>query len=641
MRQIIFVWITHCLAYIAHLLPADYSPALLFAAAAAITQATSMCLPMLALYGLGNMQAAWIPRHVSKASKFMVPITGAFLLILLYANYTLFEMYGFFIDPFVVNILTTPGGTAALGASDSVYLTIAAIVSAIVIGLYLSRFVPLDLLAHALLPRTAVVVATLLVIFLAQAAVYAVSEHKSYVPVLRFADRIPWYQTVTAKSFLADIGVERSREVMDYGNPSSGTKFHYPESVPELLPLDKRYNIVWLVAESWRWDMLDPEIMPETWAFAQRSQLFVNHYSTGNGTRMGVFGQFYGLNGSFWFPALRYQRVPVLVDTLQKSGYNIQAYTSASFTYPEFDKTVWVNVENDRLHSVDSGMGWERDRKNVERLIEFPKQSSTPFFSFMFFESTHANYQFPKENEVESDYLPDFDYLATDIESSIGLIKNRYINSSNHLDCQLGRVFDSLELQGLLRDTVVIVTGDHGEEFMENGRWGHNSTFSQQQVRVPFLLYVPGMKGTTHKAMSSHMDIPATLLSLLKPGHNSRVYSMGDNLLSPDFDREYAVISDWHGDALVTSDHKYSMSPKANSRRTALSTIDDKPMDQADMPAQIHLALSEYMAERQRFSRPPSATQASAGEQLALTALHAEPDKAVPPPALPSPSTDG
>lgn len=375
--------------------------------------------------------------------------------------------------------------------------------------------------------------------------------------------------------------------------------------------------------------MLDPEIMPITWDFAQRSQSFQNHYSTGNGTRMGIFGQFYGLNGSFWFPALRYQRAPVLIDTLQKSDYDIQAYTSASFTYPEFDKTVWVNTQSDRLHSVDSGMGWQRDRENVARLIKFPEQTNTPFMRFMFFESTHANYQFPEENEIRSDYLADFDYLATDIESSIDLIKNRYINASNHLDSQLGRVFKSLESQGHLQNTIVIVTGDHGEEFMESGRWGHNSTFSQQQVRVPLLIYVPGVEGKKYSALSSHMDLPATLLSILQPDHDPRVYSMGYDLLSPKFDRKYAVISDWHGDALVTSGHKYSMSPKANSRRTALSTLDDQPMAQADLPAEIHVALSEYMSERQRFSRPPSATQLSGGQQLVLTSLGGKSTSAV------------
>lgn len=626
MRQILFVWITHCFAYIAHMLPAEISPALLFAAAAAITQAALMCLPMLALYKVGNLEALW----VSIAARVLLPVTGIFLMILLYANYTLFEMYGFFIDPFVVNIITTPGGTAALGASNSSYFTIAGTISLITLGYFFtSRFVPLERLAHVLLSRPAVLSIILFVIFLTQAAVYAVSEHKSYVPVLRLADQIPWYQTITAKSFLADIGVERSREVMDFGNPSSGTKFHYPESVPELLPLDKKYNIVWLVAESWRWDMLDPEIMPITWDFAQRSQSFQNHYSTGNGTRMGIFGQFYGLNGSFWFPALRYQRAPVLIDTLQKSDYDIQAYTSASFTYPEFDKTVWVNTQSDRLHSVDSGMGWQRDRENVARLIKFPEQTNTPFMRFMFFESTHANYQFPEENEIRSDYLADFDYLATDIESSIDLIKNRYINASNHLDSQLGRVFKSLESQGHLQNTIVIVTGDHGEEFMESGRWGHNSTFSQQQVRVPLLIYVPGVEGKKYSALSSHMDLPATLLSILQPDHDPRVYSMGYDLLSPKFDRKYAVISDWHGDALVTSGHKYSMSPKANSRRTALSTLDDQPMAQADLPAEIHVALSEYMSERQRFSRPPSATQLSGGQQLVLTSLGGKSTSAV------------
>jgi membrane-anchored protein YejM (alkaline phosphatase superfamily) len=67
-----------------------------------------------------------------------------------------------------------------------------------------------------------------------------------------------------------------------------------------------------------------------------------------------------------------------------------------------------------------------------------------------------------------------------------------YINASNHLDYQFSRIISTLKKEDLLKETIVIITGDHGEEFMENGRWGHNSTFSQQQIRVPLLIHIPG-----------------------------------------------------------------------------------------------------------------------------------------------------
>jgi hypothetical protein len=49
-------------------------------------------------------------------------------------------------------------------------------------------------------------------------------------------------------------------------------------------------------------------------------------------------------------------------------------------------------------------------------------------------------------------------------------LKRRYANSCTHLDTQFDRVIGFPEKKGLLDSTIVILTGDHGEEFMEKGR---------------------------------------------------------------------------------------------------------------------------------------------------------------------------
>jgi membrane-anchored protein YejM (alkaline phosphatase superfamily) len=169
-----------------------------------------------------------------------------------------------------------------------------------------------------------------------------------------------------------------------------------------------------------------------------------------------------------------------------------------------------------------------------------------------------------------------------------------YINASNHLDYQFSRIISTLKKEDLLKETIVIITGDHGEEFMENGRWGHNSTFSQQQIRVPLLIHIPGSPAAHYEGMTSHLDIPATVLSALKAGHDPQTYSMGQNLLSSVFDQEFAVISDWHSTALATAHHKFSLSSKANSRGSALTSLDDKAIagDQQKYSAARHLVHS-------------------------------------------------
>src|SRR5690606_33350712 len=125
---------------------------------------------------------------------------------------------------------------------------------------------------------------------------------------------------------------------------------------------------------------------------------------------------------------------PLLLDTLQASDYDLMAYTSSRFSYPEFDKTIFAGFADSQLQSYTEGDGWQRDRKNVTDLLSHITSAKSPFFTFMFFESAHANYYFPEESIIEPNYLEDFNYLTVDVEEDIELIRARYINANHHLD---------------------------------------------------------------------------------------------------------------------------------------------------------------------------------------------------------------
>ncbi|TOO18958.1 sulfatase-like hydrolase/transferase, partial [Vibrio parahaemolyticus] len=81
-----------------------------------------------------------------------------------------------------------------------------------------------------------------------------------------------------------------------------------------------------------------------------------------------------------------------------------------------------------------------------------------------------------------------------------------------------GKVLDTLEKNGDLERTLVIITGDHGQEMNDNrlNFWGHNSNFTNAQVRVPFAIFGPGIdnKAMYWKAnqFSSHEDVAPTIM---------------------------------------------------------------------------------------------------------------------------------
>ncbi len=484
---------------------------------------------------------------------------GSLAQIWIFADRFLFRIYGFHLNGFVWNLVTTRGGLESLGGGADSFVSFAALVAALAlqqvalwlvagqtrIGARLGRIRGRSALALA---------AVFLALTLGERVTYALAFASRRSSVLAAADLFPFYLPTRARPMTRALGIDAGDDsvALEAGREA----LEYP-----LRPLQRaahrRYNVVWLVAESLRADALDPEIMPATSAFAARSIRFTQHYSGGNNTRMGLFAMFYGLYGGYWWAFQDQERSPLLMDVVLDDGYQLDIRTSARFTYPEFNETLFARVPGGQLREGDGSPGWVNDRRNVGELLGFlaARDRTRPFFAFMFFESPHARYEFPPESVVRTPYLDSLNYATMDLSRDIGLIKNRYLNAVHHLDSQLGRVFAALEREGVLDDTIVIVTGDHGEEFMEKGRWGHASSFSEEQTRVPLLLHVPGRAPREVTRLTSNLDLPATLLPLFGVTNPASDYSLGYDLLNGP-ERSFTVVSGWDWLAYLDANHK-------------------------------------------------------------------------------------
>lgn len=104
-------------------------------------------------------------------------------------------------------------------------------------------------------------------------------------------------------------------------------------------------------------------------------------------------------------------------------------------------------------------------------------------------------------------------------------------------DRTIARIVDKLRALGLERDTVVAVTSDHGEEFLEHGWAGHHNQLFDETVHVPLVLAGPGVpRGATASAPVENRRIAPTLLRLagLDPPANLAGPSLLDrDLLDP------------------------------------------------------------------------------------------------------------
>ncbi len=511
------------------------------------------------------------------------------LQVLIFTDGFIFRIYSFHINSFVWNLVFTRGGIESMGGDSATFITFCAILSGFLILqslllLLLLQIKPIKRFCLLIFNkrRLSRSIITLMILMLLQNLTYGVSKLYAYTPILNTSDVFPLYLPLTFNKLAKSIGIE-PRRAPGFRMKTQDRPLRYPLDEIKLKPTPKKYNIVWLVAESLRVDMLDPKIMPATWAFSGKALRFENHYGGSNGTRQSMFAMFYGLYGNYWFSFLKERRGPVIMDILLRQGYQMQMFSSASFSYPEFDLTIFSQVPRKLLHDASElppGASWEHDRENVTRMLHFiqKREPERPFMAFMFFESPHARYYFPPENVIRKPYLEDFNYATMDLEQDIGLIKNRYINSCNHLDSQFNSVLKYLEDHGLLDSTIVILAGDHGEEFMEKGHWGHNSTFNEEQTRTPLVLWVPGMTPRKVTDLTCHLDIPATLLPLLGVVSPAADYSLGFNLLDAPA-RSFTILGDWYKLAYVDREYKAIFKHRGISSNTGVTTKSDEDVE--------------------------------------------------------------
>jgi hypothetical protein len=489
-------------------------------------------------------------------------IGSVIALLTVRADRSVFDLYNFHLNGFVLNLLLTPGGIESLGGGTDSYIAVALLVVRIIALqcalLPASRFV-----APAIAGKQRWLIAALAALLLSAELLYGIGDFRNDGAVLDTADNYPLFTRVRFRGIAMHFGfAPASRAQNGAAAKIDTTRLQYPLHSLHYDAPTRPLNIVWLVAESLRWDQLAPDIMPNSWEFAQRSQHFLNHYSSGNGTREGLFGMFYGLYGSYWDNFLHAGRGPLLIERLQALNYQMELRTSARFSYPEFDKTLFAHVPRELLHEEEfKEDAWQRDRDNTSALLNFidKRDPARPFLTFLFFESTHARYTFPDEAVVRKPYLEKIDYTDMSREKLAHYadqLRNRYSNSAHWVDMQMGRIYDYLQQQNLLENTVVIVTGDHGEEFMEKGFWGHNSSFVEEQTHTPMIVWMPGETPRAIEHTTSHMDIAVTLMQLLGASNDIGDYALGRNLFDTQA-RDFIVISDWHSIAIKTADFKY------------------------------------------------------------------------------------
>ena len=398
---------------------------------------------------------------------------------------------------------------------------------------------------------------------------HAWADATGFTPVTRDASLLPLAYPLRARSVMRDLGFEMRRD--SWLLHTNGGNLSYPLTPLNCEPTRPVRNIVIIVIDSWRFDAMDESVTPNIARFAAGAARFTQHFSGGNATRAGTFSLFYGIPSTYWHDMLQQRRGPALISELIGQGYELGIFRSAPLESPEFHQTVFAAVDHPRMASEGEGPAdWDRDLTNDFEAFLPSRDPAKPFFAFLFYDSPHT-YDMPAGFPLAfQPSLEEVNYLSLHPDTDPAPFHNRYLNSVHYVDSLVGEALDRLDAAGLRDSSVVLITGDHGQEFNDNGLgfWGHNSNFTRFQTQVPLLLAAPGIPAGRHDYRTSHFDVAPTLMSRYL-GCTTPIdrYSVGSDLFKPG-GRDVLVISSYQDFAVLEPQRIISV------RKTGVEVLD-------------------------------------------------------------------
>jgi arylsulfatase A-like enzyme len=271
----------------------------------------------------------------------------------------------------------------------------------------------------------------------------------------------------------------------------------------------KRKNVILITLDTVRADYVSaygvrPGITPNLDALAAEGTRFDMAISTAGVTPVSHASILTGLNNQthklrvlsapsgYTLP----EDVPTLATVLAKEGYRTLAVHSAFPVSRSFGFKRGFEVFEDMNTEMRTGPDGQKtswDVNTAQRRSDATTDVVTrvlgdeePFFLWIHYWDPHDWAMVPPEG-----HLPPRDVLFDEQGQIRRPAKELYAAEITYQDEQIGRMLGELRKRGVLDDTLVVVTADHGQGLMEHD-WAAHRLLYQEQVHVPLIVRVPG-----------------------------------------------------------------------------------------------------------------------------------------------------
>lgn len=315
-------------------------------------------------------------------------------------------------------------------------------------------------------------------------------------------------------------------------------------------------NFIVLTIECFRSDEFNSENCPFLWELAQDNIYFSRYYVVSAATRPSVtsfFTSLYPIQHGCYNLALDSamnnnistfkvsEDVDSIPERFQQEGYHTIMVTSNNicmdpaygfenvyykfdainpyqFAFPSFELFYGFQflrryLRHSRLFKFvvfspeHSTVYFDARRLNRTIMREFPLNHDRPFFLYVHYIEPHSPYYYHPYKPMQLNI-----YSPRNVNKMLGA----YRSEIRAADMAISDIFNFFNKLGLLDNTYIFITGDHGEEFHDHMKWGHGKQLFPETIHVPGILVLPGDKRYSKRVdnVVENIDIPVTFAEL-------------------------------------------------------------------------------------------------------------------------------
>jgi len=297
----------------------------------------------------------------------------------------------------------------------------------------------------------------------------------------------------------------------------------------------KPYNLILISVDTLRADYLRSyghpiDAAPNIDKFAEKSVIFTNANSQSPWTtpsHASLFTSLYPsvLNLQHWpNPGKICPEAITLAEALRDHDYSTAGFLEAGMVSSKFGFAQGFNPYKQgfkHIHeSVPACLDWLDTQKNKKFYLflhtydvhryDPPDKFSNKFMKGYKGEVTKG---IPLARALQK--LHNKEYLDTLDEMDRRKIVSIYNDALLYVDHWLGVFFKGIEEKGLMKNTIVILTSDHGEEFWDHGKTGHGYTNFKEMLNIPLLIYHPDIPNGKRDQLVGLIDIPPLATEML------------------------------------------------------------------------------------------------------------------------------